>query len=86
MSLPPVSIHIEALQLTGFGEREGRRIADSIGRELTRLVNAPGFDRARLASLSANRLDAGSVRHEPGSRPDRTGRRVARAIFRSLGP
>ena len=77
-------VHIESLELVGFARRDGKRIADAIGRELTRLLTASGADGARLSKLSADRIDAGAIRHETGARPELTGRRVAQALHRTL--
>jgi len=78
-------VHIESLELIGFERRDGKRIADAIGRELTRLLTASsGADRARLSQLSAGAIDAGAIRHEAGARPELTGRRVAQALHRTL--
>jgi hypothetical protein len=77
-------VHIESLELIGFERRDGKRIADAIGRELTRLLTASGADRARLSQLSTGKIDAGAVRHETGAKPELTGRRVAQALHRTL--
>lgn len=77
-------VHIESLELIGFERRDGKRIADAIGRELTRLLTVSGDGGARLSRLSASRIDAGAIRHETGAKPELTGRRVAQALHRTL--
>ncbi len=77
-------VHIESLELIGFERRDGKRIADAIGRELTRLLTGSGADRAHLSQLSAGAVDAGAIRHEAGARPELTGRRVAQALHKTL--
>ncbi len=77
-------VHIESLELIGFERRDGKRIAEAIGRELTRLLAASGADRARLSQLPPGAIDAGAIRHEAGARAELTGRRVAQALHRTL--
>jgi hypothetical protein len=79
-----VEIRIEELVLHGFSPGDRHRIAGALKRELTRLVGE-GTALKNLASPRAvAQIDGGAIRVEAKTNAAATGRRIARAVYRSL--
>ncbi|MET1080537.1 MAG: hypothetical protein ABWY06_21205 [Pseudomonas sp.] len=82
-SAPALRLQIGSLVLPGYTPREGARLAGAFERELSRLLSqAPaGGPSRQTESLQIPRFFLA-----PGERPERTGRRLARAIAEQLQP
>jgi hypothetical protein len=86
-----IELHIEELVLHGFASGDHHRVAAAVRLELTRLLATQGAtslaaDPRALKGLNVERLNAGSISITPGSRPQSTGRAIARAIYHGLQP
>jgi hypothetical protein len=80
----PVEIHIEELVLHGFGSGDRRRIANAVQQELVRLMTAQTLPASRENQLSLDRIQGGTFRVSPGSKPHAIGSQIARAVHRNL--
>ncbi len=80
---PPVNIQIEELVLHGFPQHERHRIAQAVERELARLLR-DGQPESLRRSSATEWIDAGAFKVAAGSGAMKTGREIARALYRGL--
>jgi hypothetical protein len=79
----PVRVSIGELHLSGYSRRDGERLNAAFQRELQSLLR----DQPRpQAGFRVPALAMPPVRARIRERPEQTGRRLARAIARSLAP
>ncbi len=79
-----IELHIEELVLNGFESSSRYQIADTIERELTRLLTEHGAPDAFSEDLAIDRLDCGTLELKPGASAKATARQLAIAIHRGL--
>ena len=79
----PVNIQIEELVLHGFPYHERHRIAQAVERELGRLLRN-GQPESLRRCCAAERIDGGSFKVTAGWGAIKTGREIARALYRGL--
>jgi hypothetical protein len=77
-------LHIEEMVLYGFNLGDRYAVGDSVQQELTRLVGVDGAHFSLDAPRPAERINAGSFRATPNSRPGVLGAQVARAVYGGL--
>lgn len=86
----PLRLHIGTLALPGVSLAQGERIGAALRHELARLLASdPMVERlsrsvASGALATTVALDGGSLRLHRNERPERTGRRLAQRLARSL--
>jgi hypothetical protein len=80
----PVEIHIEELVLHGFASGDRHRIANAVQQELARLMTAQTVAASRENPLTLDRMQGGTFRVGPGTKPDVIGSQIARAVHRNL--
>jgi hypothetical protein len=78
-----VEIEIEELSLDGFAPADRFRIADSIKRELARLIGEQG-PKDLASQRSLRRLNGGSFQVAPGASAEGVGGQVAHAVHGGL--
>jgi hypothetical protein len=83
MNPSAIELHIERLVLSGFEGRDGPVIGEALSHELARLLTTPQASAELTENREVDRVDAGSVSMAPGS-PVKTGREVARAVYRGV--
>jgi hypothetical protein len=81
-----VEVEIRELVLRGLPPAERHRIGEALREELASLLSRSWAEGAGPASREAPRLDGGRIRLTPGAGPERTGRRIARAVHGALEP
>jgi hypothetical protein len=79
-----IDLHIDELVLHGFGQRDRRRIAESVQLELARLIAADGQARFLNKPLALERIDGGAFKVQANVKPQLAGWQIAQNIFRSL--
>ena len=79
-----VNIHIGELVLHGFPAHDRRRIARAMERELARLCEDEGQPESWRPSLAVERIDGGAIKVATRSGAAKTGRDIARAVYRGL--
>jgi hypothetical protein len=79
-----LELHIEELVLTGFSSADRFHIADSVERELARLLVESGIPGLEESSVALEGLDAGKFKVAPGARAHVIGRQAAQAVHRQL--
>lgn len=80
-------LHIEELVLHGFAVGDGHRIADAVRGELERRLTGRTEELALLggpAAIPIDRLDAGAIAIDDGTRPASVGARVGGAVASAL--
>jgi len=81
---PRIALRIDELVLDGFSPLDGRRIAEAVGTELTRLLAERGLPPS-LARLGAvDFIDAGEIRISPGGSANRIGIGLAAGLYSGL--
>jgi hypothetical protein len=80
--LRSIELHITELALHGFAQADRRPIAESMERELRRLLTNKDF--ANATSLTIERIAGGSFQLETNRRHESAGTNIARAIYRGL--
>ena len=75
-----IELHIEELELHGFAQCDGNRIARVVEHELARLITERGVLHD-VAGGEIAKLDGGSFQVAQGSRPETTGAQIARAVY-----
>ncbi len=75
-------INIEKLVLHGFSERDAFYIRREVQSSLARLIETRGLDKDKMNE--GQRLSAPEIRVKSSSRPETTGREIARSIFNGL--
>jgi hypothetical protein len=81
---PNIELHIEELVLHGFAPGDRHCLGEAVQRELARLLAEQGVPSGLAQGGEAPRLDGGSFRIDGGGKPEATGARVARAVYRGL--
>jgi hypothetical protein len=76
-----IKLHIEELVLDGFPPGDRYRIADSVERELARLLAEQGVPQSLSQRREIAHLDGGAFEAARGSRPEAIGAKVARAVY-----
>ena len=79
----PVHVSIGELRLVGYSKRDGERLGGAFQRELGRLLAHGG---PPPAGFRQQKLALPHCASAGAERPAQTGRRLARAIVRSLRP
>ena len=75
-------INIEKLVLHGFSERDAFYIRREVQRSLAWLIETRGLGKQQIGG--GQNLSAPEIRIKPSSRPETTGREIARSIFNGL--
>ncbi len=78
---PRIELHIEELVLEGFPPGDRHRIGVAVEAELTRLLEERGVPETLNSSGLIEGINGGSFEVAPGSRAERIGSQVARAVY-----
>ena len=86
---PAIRLDIGTLALPGVTPQRAARIGTALSTELSRLLSAQGAAAQLRQAVETGRLErpvlvAGSLTIVRGERPERTGRRLAESVARSL--
>jgi hypothetical protein len=81
---PRFELHIKELVLEGFSPGDRYRIGEGLQMELTRLLEERGVPGSLSSSREIEMVKGGSFEVAPGSRAERIGAQVARAVYRGL--
>lgn len=86
MGMKPMNIElrIEELALHGFAPGDRYRIAESVERELQRLLAEQGAPALFSAAIDLARIDAGAFDLKPNANSEMIGAQVARAIYSGM--
>ncbi len=79
-----VNIRIEELVLHGFPAPDRHRIARAMERELARLCEDEGRPESWRPSFAVERIDGGAIKVAARLGAAKTGRDIARAVYRGL--
>ena len=75
-------INIDKLILHGFSKREAFYIRQEVRRSLTRLIEIRGLSGQKISGVQ--NFSAPEIRIKPSSRPETTGRQIAKSIYQGL--
>jgi hypothetical protein len=75
-------INIDKLVLHGFSERDAFYIRHEVQRSLSRLIETRGLAHHQIGE--GQHVSAPEIRIKPASRPETTGREIARSIYNGL--
>lgn len=78
---PSVSLKIGSLALPGYSTRDGARLAGAFEKELARLLETAALAQR---SIEADVLRTSRFRTASNESPERTGKRLARAVVQRL--
>ena len=76
-----IDLHIHELVLYGFSTGDRHRIAESVERELGRLLAQQGLLASTRGDIDVERLDGGSFRLPAGNKAAMTGAQIASAVY-----
>jgi hypothetical protein len=79
-----VELHVEELVLDGLGSVDQARVGEAVRGEMAALLAERGLRWQPAEPLEIAHLDGGTVRVRDGFAAEALGRRVARALFRSI--
>ena len=79
-----IVLHVDRMSLRGFGNRQGRAIAESLRGELARQLRADGAGAQLVLRGSVERLQIPDVRVSGRAQPRGIGALAARGIARGL--
>ena len=78
---PSLRLNVEELELRGFAAADRHAIGDALQHELTRLFVEQGVPAPLSNPAEVKHIDAGSFAIPPGTRANRIGVQVARAVY-----
>lgn len=81
---PRIELHIEELVLEGFSPRDRHRIGEAVEAELTRLLEERGVPGSIKSGGEIESINGGSFEVAPGSRAEKVGSQVAKAVYGGL--
>ncbi len=81
---PRLELHIEELVLEGFSPGDRFRIGEALQMELTRLLEERGVPGSFASGGEIDKINGGSFEVAPGSRAEKIGAKVARAVYGGL--
>jgi hypothetical protein len=79
-----IGLHVDELVLHGFSPLDGRRIADAVQAELTRLLAEQGLPQSLMRRVAVDFIDAGEVRMPAAGSARGIGSRLAGGLYRGL--
>lgn len=79
-----IELHINELVLHGFPRSERHRIGEAVRQELLRQFSEQGIPDSLSVQGNIKRLNAGTIQMGQGSKPERTGKQVAQAVYGSV--
>jgi hypothetical protein len=82
--VPDVHVHIDRLVLIGVDVRDRSALDAAVRGEMTRLFAERAWDEPPYAGASVERLDAGVVSLDRGTRDDALGVEIGAAVHRGL--
>jgi len=79
-----IVLHIDRLVLQGFRHEDRHGIAEGLQQELGRLFADPQSAQQLMAGGDLARLRVGSIRIDPGEKPQRVGLQLAQGIGKGM--
>lgn len=79
-----IRVQIDELVLHGFSPLDGRRIADAVQAELTRLLAGEGLPPSLMRQAVVEFIDAGEFRMPTSANPNGIGNGLAAGLYRGL--
>lgn len=84
MNASRIRLHINELVLHGFSPCDGRRIADSVQTELTRLLEENGIPAELMRSAAVEFVDAGEFKRAAAASGKDIGTGLSAALYGGL--
>lgn len=81
---PDIELHIGELVIDGARPADRYRIAESVERELARLLSELGFPMGIERNVHIDRFDGGRITQSSSARAETLGARIARSLYDSL--
>lgn len=78
---PSIKLYIEELVLRGFPAQDRERVARSIEKELTRLLQREGLPAGLQQGAAIPRINAGSFNMDHTTTPEKAGQQISRNLY-----